>query len=173
MIHFQRMIVSLSSPICFFKNWLRTITIIISKYVLQITIEQRISNLGLVDYSKNVKKQEWNIDLAQHLVFTLIAFWGERTLKTVCSQGRQGKFEPDKVQYSTPFFYHLFLTRVYWNPKSTMLTLIQFDSSLKDSPEGPTACKLSFLCNKANMSYFNRNFLNLLLQKLVMHHHHF
>ena len=35
------------------------------------------------------------------------------------TQGRQGEFEPGKVQYSTPkFFDRLFLIRAYWNPKS-------------------------------------------------------
>ena len=33
-------------------------------------------------------------------------------------QGRHGKFEPSKAQYSTPnFFDRLFLIRAYWNPK--------------------------------------------------------
>ena len=35
-------------------------------------------------------------------------------------QGRHGKFEPGKAQYSTPIFFdQLFLIRAYWNPKYT------------------------------------------------------
>ena len=38
---------------------------------------------------------------------------------TYYPQGRHGKFEPGKAQYSTQIFFdRLFLIRVYWNQKS-------------------------------------------------------
>ena len=83
MIHFQRMIVSLSSPICFFKNWLRAISSSSrAKYVLQIAITAAAATFGphLQKWNLLLKKRQVTITAAAlELRVIELSLWGPKT----------------------------------------------------------------------------------------------